>query len=79
MNIIKFIKFTYIIIYIIIILIIKFTYILISDVSLEILSLLILPYLFQPCNVKTGNKKKWKPSKAEVAESFICRIPVSKF
>lgn len=58
--------------------IIKITYILILDISPEILSLLILPYLFQPCNVKTGNKKKWKPSKAEVAESFICRIPVSK-
>lgn len=58
--------------------IIKIIYILISDISLETLSLLILPYLFQPCHVKTGNKKYWKPSKAEIAESFICRIPVSK-
>jgi len=58
---------------------IKFIYMLFSDIPLDTLSLLILPYLFQPSNVKTGNKKKWKPSKAEVAESFICRIPVSKF
>ncbi|XP_029160239.1 uncharacterized protein LOC114932252 [Nylanderia fulva] len=46
-----------------------------NDVPLETLSLLVLPYLFPPNNVKTGNKKKWKPSKTEIADSFICRIP----
>lgn len=44
---------------------------------LKTLTLLILPYLFKPCNVKTGNKKRWKPSKLEIAESFIFRVPVS--
>ncbi|KYN21458.1 hypothetical protein ALC57_06167 [Trachymyrmex cornetzi] len=47
-------------------------------ISVETLSFLILPYIFQPCNVKTGNKRKWKPSKVEVAESFICRIPLTE-
>ncbi|KAM0735231.1 hypothetical protein ACS0PU_011344 [Formica fusca] len=47
------------------------------DVPVEVLSLFILPYIINTCHVKTGNKKKWKPSKVEVAESFICRIPVS--
>jgi len=46
------------------------------DIPVETLSLLILPHLFQPCQIKT-NKKKWKPSKIEVAESFIYRVPVS--
>lgn len=49
------------------------------DVPVETLSLLVLPYLFQPCQIKTGKNKKWKPSKVEVAESFIYRIPVSTF
>lgn len=49
---------------------------LISDVPIEVLSLFILPYIINTCHVKTGNKKKWKP-KVEVAESFICRIPVN--
>ncbi|XP_072757491.1 uncharacterized protein [Anoplolepis gracilipes] len=46
-----------------------------NDIPSETLSLFVLPHLFSPCNVKTGNKKKWKPSKTEIAESFICRIP----
>ncbi|XP_039303477.1 uncharacterized protein LOC120357365 [Solenopsis invicta] len=45
-----------------------------NDVPVETLSLLMLPYLLKPSNVKTGNKKRWKPSKIETAESFIFRV-----
>ncbi|XP_066586370.1 uncharacterized protein [Prorops nasuta] len=48
-----------------------------NDIQVETLSFLILPYLFKPSFVKTGGKLKWKPSKIEVSESFIYRIPTT--
>lgn len=53
--------------------------VLFADIPIETLSLLLLPYLFKSSNVKTGNKKRWKPSKIEIAESFIFRVSVSNF
>ncbi|XP_063920749.1 uncharacterized protein LOC135135583 [Zophobas morio] len=48
-----------------------------NEDATAVLSLLTLPYLM-PVVIVTTNKKKWKPSKVEVANSFITYVKTSE-
>ncbi|XP_011689312.1 PREDICTED: uncharacterized protein LOC105450904 [Wasmannia auropunctata] len=50
---------------------------LVGTLPSETSSLLILPFMFRPSFVPTGNSKKWKPSRQEMSESVFLKVAIA--